>query len=86
MNAIEKAAHRNGRECADLAVTLAPLPWSEPVYLSILDQMATALVASFPGGPAVFLEHAEEITAAARLGFDRRLEELAVAGGQTGSA
>lgn len=76
------AAWRNGRECAEVAFLNNPPPWTELEEVAVLEQMAEALIASFPGGAAAYARHVRLISLQAREGFDERLREL-VAGAST---
>ncbi|PWE57903.1 hypothetical protein DEM27_01540 [Metarhizobium album] len=70
------AAWRNGRDCADVAFLHQPPPWSDEHAEKIFEQMASALISSFPGGHSAFAPNAELIAKNAREGFDERLREL----------
>lgn len=71
-----EAAWENGRSCAEVAFLNCPPPWSEQEAQSIFEQMAAAIMATYPGGLPMFLPKAKPICEAARRGFDERLVEL----------
>lgn len=86
-SAVTEAATRNGRQCADVAVTFAPLPWSEDQLAMMLERLALGLVSSYPGGPAAFERVMPVAIPAARAAFLRRVEQLGQLGaGHTGQA
>jgi len=76
MASIVKAAQRNGRQAASVAATVHTADWSPELVARMLDELAEAMVDSFPGGPTAFLAVADIALPAAKVGFHCRRREL----------